>query len=66
MSWRLSAGSRVSRDAESRTMPRYLRQVVAPSRLSSAPRAAQKETRVCSCCEHCSESGVPATKKSSR
>ena len=46
-------------------MPRYSRQVVGPSHLSSAsgtPRAAQRETRVCRCCEHCSESGVPATK----
>ena len=68
MSWSLSGGRRASREAESRSMPRYSRQVVGPSRLSSAsgtPRAAQRVTRMCRCCEHCSESGVPATKKSS-
>ena len=69
MSWSLSEGRRASREAESRTMPRCSRQVVGPSHLSSAsrtPRAAQGEVRVCRWCVHCSESGVPATNKSSR
>ena len=67
MSWSLSGGMRASSEAESRGMPRYSRQVVGLSHLSSAsgtPRAAQRETRVCRCCEHCSELGVQATKKS--
>ena len=69
MSCNLSGGRRASRAAESKRMPRYSRQVVSPSLLSSAsgmPRAAQRNVRVWRWRAHWSELGAPTRKMSSR
>ena len=65
MSWSLSWGSLASREAESKRMLRYSRQVVGPSSFSSArgtPRDPQRVVRVWRCRAHWAEPGVPARK----
>ena len=65
----LSGGSRASSAVESRSIPRYSRHVVGPSRFSSArgtPRWLQREVRVWRWLVHSFDPGAPATKKSSR